>query len=303
MAEFTLPASILDAVSDPDARLRLAQAFAAAREAGALLLTMRPGLAPADRKGRVDLVTEADRASERLLLDRLATALPDDRLVGEEGASHGPRDARWRWYLDPVDGTTNYVTGLPHFAVSLGGLLDGVPAVGVVSAPALGTTWLAASGGGAWRVSHDLGGPAPVRLAVSPATDTADVLAATGFPYDRSRGLGRLLGQMERAALRCLCVRRLGSASLALALVADGVLGLYWESSLKPWDYAAGVVLVREAGGRVTDHAGRDETTRPADDGAGPLGPDLAASNGHLHRVLLEGIIAEPTPEPDGAAG
>jgi myo-inositol-1(or 4)-monophosphatase len=295
MAALDLPTSIADAVSDPEARLRLAVALAAAREAGALLIAMRPRLGPADRKGRVDLVTEADRASERLLLARLSAALPEDCLIGEEGASAGPPGARWRWYMDPVDGTTNFVTGLPHFAVSLGGLRDGVPTVGVVSAPALGTTWLAATGGGAWRLSHAPDGPAPVRLAVSPATSTFDVLAATGFPYDRSGGLAQLLAQTERAVLRCLCLRRLGSASLDLALVADGVLGLYWEAALKPWDYAAGVVLVREAGGRVTDHAGRDEAGRAGlGEATGPLGPDLAASNGHLHAVLLGEIIAAP---------
>jgi myo-inositol-1(or 4)-monophosphatase len=303
-----LPAEIAASLTDPEVARRLALAWSAAREAGALLVAMRPTLGPADRKGRVDLVTEADRASERLLMARLASALPEDRFIGEEGAAAGPAEARWCWYLDPVDGTTNFVTGLPHFAVSVGATRDGVPAVGVVSAPVLGATWLGGLAQGAWRVDHASGAAssdgatdAVRRLAVAPSTNPGDVLAATGFPYDRSRGLATLLGQMARAAARCLCLRRLGSASLDLALVADGVLGVYWEASLKPWDYVAGVVLVREAGGRVTDHAGRDEAARQADRAVGPgagrpcdgavLGPDLAASNGLLHAFLLDEVV------------
>ncbi len=258
---------------------RLERARAIASDAAALLLAARRGIGAAvTHKGAVDLVTEADRESERLVVTALAAACPEDRIVGEEGAAVGPADAPYTWYVDPLDGTTNYVAGLPHFAVSLGLAAGELPVLGVVDAPALGAVYFGAAGLGAFITEH---GAAPTPLRVHPATSLQETLAATGFPYDRAGRVDALLAPVGRALGRCLGVRRLGSAALDLAQVAAGAFGVYWERGLKPWDLVAGAALVAEAGGRVTDLSG----------GGRLLGGDIAASNGALHTALLDDIV------------
>lgn len=269
---------------------RRAIAEAIAREAADCLLGFRGRLTSVGWKGEVDLVTEADRTAERLILDALRRLLPEDRVVGEEGGLQGPPEAPFTWYVDPLDGTTNFVHGLPHFAASLGAAWSAGPdspppvlVVGALSAPALvgsredacGLTYSAARGLGATRNG--------LPIAVAPHTELGRALVATGFPYDRTHTAHALVGPLERALERCLCVRRLGSASLDLALVADGTFGAYWEPRLKPWDFAAGAVLVSEAGGRVTDLSG----------GQGMLASgDVLATNGLLHEAFLRDVFA-----------
>jgi len=255
---------------DPALVARLALARDVADAAGAVLERHRGRLREVTKKGDIDLVTEADRAAEAAVVTAIARAFPDDRLIAEEGAARGgARDDGFTWYVDPLDGTTNFVHGLPWFAVSIGVTFRGEPVVGVIHAPALRRTWTAARGQGAFADG--------VRLHVSDADTLRDALLATGFPYDRDRTAHALVGPVERALVAARGLRRMGAAALDLACVADGTFGGYWEPRLKPWDLAAGIVLVREAGGRVTDHAGGDTMLATG---------DVIASNGRLHDAL-----------------
>jgi myo-inositol-1(or 4)-monophosphatase len=263
-----------DVIADPtDVAARLALATSAARAAGQLLEAHRGHLREVVKKGEIDLVTEADRAAEAALIERIAAAFPGDAVCGEEGGEVVVAGARWVWYIDPLDGTTNFVHGLPWFAVSVGAVYLGQPTVGVIHAPALGHTWHGASGQGAYLDDRPLGVTATAAL--------KDALLATGFPYDRAQTARALVAPVVRALERARGLRRMGAAALDLAGVADGTFGGYWEPRLKPWDLAAGIALIREAGGRVTDFAGGDGMLASG---------DVIASNGVLHKALL-GIV------------
>ncbi|MCC6620050.1 MAG: inositol monophosphatase [Deltaproteobacteria bacterium] len=250
-------------------------ALVIAREAAALLQTYK--LAPdAHLKGVGDLVTAADKASEVHILGRLGALFPDDAVIAEEGGARERADAEWLWCVDPLDGTTNFVHGLPHYGVSIGALHRGVPTVGVIVAPELGPrVWVAGRGLGATVDGR------PIRVSANDRLDLA--LVATGHPYDRSWRAAEIIPAVGRALTHCLDVRRLGSAALDLAHVAQGTFGVFWEPRLKVWDLVAGVVLVEEAGGRVSDHAGGDGYL---DSG------DVVASNGVLHERFLRDVIA-----------
>ena len=254
-----------------DVAARLALALSAALAAGRLLETHRGRLQDVAKKGDVDLVTEADRGAEALIVEQITARFPADAVRGEEGGGVVADDADFAWLIDPLDGTTNYVHGLPWFAVSIGVLFRGVPVIGVIHAPALGRTWHGAAGQGAYCDNL------PLRVAATATLQ--DALLATGFPYDRAETAHALVAPVVRALERARGLRRMGAAALDLAGVADGTFAGYWEPRLKPWDLAAGVVLVREAGGRVTDFAG----------GEGMLASgDVVASNGRLHAALLD---------------
>jgi myo-inositol-1(or 4)-monophosphatase len=252
----------------------LAVARAVAGEAGALVRSGWRAAGSVNRKGPVDLVTEYDLRSEELVRDRLGRAFPDHGIVGEEGAASGA-GAELVWYVDPVDGTTNFAHGHPFFAVSIGLCQDGRPVVGVVLAPALGTEWCAARGLGATRDG------APCR--VSTAQILVESLAATSFPYDKPAGEKSNFRQFEAFYRRTRGVRRCGAAALDFAMTADGTYGFYWGYDLGPWDACAGALLVEEAGGRVTDVEGGE--LRP------PAGAVLA-TNGHMHAAALD-LLAE----------
>ncbi len=259
--------------------LRRTFAEAIAVEAAAILTRHRGLLTDVTWKGVLDLVTIADRESEAFVLGKLGEHFPHDRVIGEEGGGIGPADAEFVWYVDPLDGTTNFVHGLPHFAVSLGCAYRGELVVGVVHAPALalpnaanGITWSAAHGLGATRNGH--------AIAVNDHTTLRRTLVATGFGADRTN-TPTLAQRVGRALTHTLDIRRLGSAALDLCHVADGTFGAYWEGYLKPWDIAAGVVIVREAAGRVTDFAG----------GADMLGGELVATNGRLHAEFMTAVL------------
>ena len=261
-------------IADPtDVAARLALARSAARVAGRLLEAHRGHLREVVKKGEIDLVTEADRAAEAVLDERIAAAFPGDAVCGEEGGEVVVAGADWVWFIDPLDGTTNFVHGLPWFAVSVGAVYLGRPTVGVIHAPALGHTWHGASGQGAFLDDR------PLRVAAT--TAMKDALLATGFPYDRAQTASALAPPVVRALERARGLRRMGAAALDLAGVAGGTFAGYWEPRLKPWDLAAGVVLVREAGGRVTDFAGGDGMLTSG---------DIVASNGVLHAGLM-GVV------------
>ncbi len=240
-----------------------------ADEAAALVLAGWRTHVSVERKGAIDLVTRYDRESEALLRARFAERLAHFDVVAEESGGR-PSGARPVLWADPLDGTTNFAHGHPFFCVSLG-LVDGaVPLASAVSAPALGTRWRASRNGGAWRNES--------RCAVSSTDRLGDALLATGFAYDTPTRDDNNLREFCALTRRTRGVRRCGSAALDLALTADGTYDAYWEPRLKPWDIAAGTLLVLEAGGALSDLAGAPLDLR---DGS------LIASNGRLHDALL----------------
>jgi myo-inositol-1(or 4)-monophosphatase len=221
-------------------------------------------------KGEVDLVTEYDLRSEELLVGALQEAFPGEAILAEEGGASGSGEARW--VVDPLDGTTNYAHGLPLFSISIAWCLGDEAWLGVVLDPIRGELFRATRGGGAFLGER--------RLAVSAASGLDQALLVTGFPYDIRTNPENNLDHYARFALRSRGVRRLGSAALDLAYVASGRFDGYWELRLSPWDWAAGVLLVREAGGRVTRADGQpDIFRRPT---------SLLATNGRLHEAMLE---------------
>lgn len=221
------------------------------------------------KKGRIDLVTEYDLAAESLIRRELAASFPHHRIVAEEGAAEGEGEVVW--YVDPLDGTTNFAHGHPLFSVSIA-LFDGAEGlVGVIAAPALGVTWSAGRGLGAFRNGE------PCR--VSSTATLSEALCATGFPYDKWTNPDHNVAELDAFLTRTHGVRRGGSAALDLAMVADGTFDLYWEKQLSPWDMAAGAVLVQEAGGQLSDYDGS-----PGD----PRTGRLVASNGRVHAAALE---------------
>jgi len=226
-----------------------------AREAGDLLRGFYHGGVRTEYKGDVDLVTEADRASEKLIVQRLREQLPGHGVYGEEGA-RSALDAEFRWYIDPLDGTTNFAHGFPAFCVVLGcerrvaGLKadeDGQMVAGVVYDPLRDEMFAAARGQGA-RLNGQ-----PVH--VSKAKLLQESLIATGFPSQKRHESPNVHFYQE-FTLRSHGVRRAGSAALDLAYVACGRLDGYWEFKLNPWDTSAGFLLVEEAGGQVTHFDG-----------------------------------------------
>lgn len=228
------------------------------------------------KKGRIDLVTEYDLRSEDLVRDAITRAFPDHVFVGEEGdGREAATESGLTWYVDPLDGTTNFAHGHPFFCVSLA-LCDGPePLVGVVEAPALRVSWRGAQGLGATRNG------APCR--VGEAGSLGDALCATGFPYDRQTNDDDNLREYRTFLKRTRGIRRCGSAAIDLSMVADGTYDVYWEQRLSPWDLAAGACLVREAGGTLSDYDGNPPDVREG---------KLVATNGKLHAATLA-CIAE----------
>ncbi|MDQ4085254.1 MAG: inositol monophosphatase [Actinomycetota bacterium] len=222
----------------------LSLAVDTAHEAGALVARRRadaPVEVSATKSSPTDVVTASDTAAERLIRERLQAARPDDGFLGEEGG--GTRgQSRVRWVVDPIDGTVNYLYGIPAYAVSIAAEVDGILAVGVVHNPVSDETWTALAGAGAWLDDR------PVR--VGARTDPAQALVATGFSYDvhtraeQGRQVAWLLPRVRD-------IRRMGAASLDLCAVAGGRVDAYVEQGLKPWDLAAGSLVAREAGARV----------------------------------------------------
>jgi len=227
----------------------------------------------ATKSAEFDLVTELDRRSEALIVERLHQAFPDDAVIAEEGSGHGGTGACW--VVDPLDGTTNFAHGLPFFCIAMGRVVDGKVDLGVVHAPVLDLTFTATRGGGAFCNGK--------RLRVSDESELSRAMLATGFPSDRATSKENNFAQFTALKRRARAVRRYGSAALDQALVAAGTYDGYWEMKLHAWDLAAASLLVEEAGGRVTDWNG------------GPLDLErgaIVASNGRIHDVML-GVIAD----------
>ena len=248
-----------------------------AREAGALLRDHFERGVETEYKGDVDLVTVADRSSEKLIRTRLSEAFPDHGIYGEEGTRER-LDGEYRWYVDPLDGTTNFAHGFPQFCVSMGlerrpaGTKpedDGTLVAAVIYDPMRDELFTAERGQGA-----ALNGK-PIH--VSNVAELAEALLATGFP-SRKRHTSPNIHFYHEFTLRSHGVRRAGSAALDLAYVACGRMEAFWEFNLNPWDTAAGILLIEEAGGRVTDFSGAP--VRLASD-------EVLASNGLIHEELV----------------
>jgi myo-inositol-1(or 4)-monophosphatase len=240
-----------------------------AHEAGRLLAEFYRLRVGFELKGDFDLVTEADRASERLVVERILAHYPDHSIVAEEGSGkEGPSD--YRWYVDPLDGTTNFAHGYPAFNVTLA-LAHGEEMIaGVVYDPLRDEMFATEKGSGAYLNDH--------KIHVSAAKRLADSLVSTGFP-SRKRSQNVNIHFYHQLAMSTHGVRRGGSAALDLAYVACGRLEGFWEFGLKPWDCAAGTLLVSEAGGMVTDMRGKPHHLKSA---------DLLVDNGLIHHEMLE---------------
>ncbi len=243
-------------------------AIQAAREAGTILREDHGRPKRVDYKGEVDLVTESDRRSEAAVVARLRQHFPDHAIVAEEGGGRAADGAKYCWHVDPLDGTTNFAHGYPCFAVSIGLVENGEPIVGVVLNPVYNELFFAARGEGAYLNEQ------PIR--VSSVDKVSRSLVATGFPTHQRKKSSNINYYWE-FTLRSHGVRRDGAAALDLCAVACGRFDGFWEFGLKSWDTAAGMVLVCEAGGTVTDFDGHPY--RPGD-------RRLIASNGRIHEEM-----------------
>jgi len=229
-------------------------ALAAAEEAGQLLLSYFGTLDPSEveEKSKNDVVSRADKESEELIRRRLLGAFPQDRFLGEEGGDSGSRSAEApTWIVDPLDGTANFVRGFPHWAVSIGrtaGGPRGELVLGVVWDPVKRDLFAADKGGGAFRNGKRISAPA--------RDDLGTAAIATGFPFRQQKKIDLYLKLFREVFLNCRSLRRAGSAALDLAYTSAGVFDGFFEFGLSAWDTAAGAVLVREAGGVVTDFDG-----------------------------------------------
>jgi myo-inositol-1(or 4)-monophosphatase len=256
-----------------------------AREAGALLTNYFERRVAFETKGEFDLVTEADRASERLVVERLRSHFPAHAIMAEEGGGH-ESSSEYRWFVDPLDGTTNFAHSFPVYNVTLGLERAGEMIAGVVYDPTRQEMFTAERGAGAYLNNR--------RIHVSAIKRLSDSLASTGFP-SRKRHHNVNIHFYYQLAMASHGVRRTGAAAIDLAYVACGRLDFFWEFGLKPWDVAAGSLLVAEAGGRVSDMRGAAHSVTASD--------DVLADNGALHDEVLgmfsqifHGHLPEPLP-------
>ncbi len=254
----------------------LAVAGEAAELAGRILLARwrdRPGL-QVDHKAEFDFVTEVDRQSEQIIVSHLHRHFPRHKILAEEGGSSGG-DGEIEWIIDPLDGTTNFIHGVPCFAVSIAARRRGEILAGVVFDPLRQEKFTAVRGGGAFRNG--------VRLQVSASRLLQECLIATGFPFRLKHLANSYLRIFQAFFAQVRDLRRMGAASLDLALVAAGVFDGFWEYDLNPWDFAAGSLLVEEAGGKISGFTPQENFWESG---------NIVASNGHIH-ALMQALLAE----------
>ena len=251
-------------------------AIQTARDAGRLLAERFGRKIEISNKSEIDLVTESDLASERLIIDRIKTYYPRHSILAEESGASEPVDhgalADWRWIIDPLDGTTNYAHGYPCFCVSIGLALKGRLEVGVVYDPIRDEMFAAERGRGA-----SLNGR---RISVSRTMNLSAALLCTGFPYD-VRERSEFARHFSNFIMVAQGVRRDGAAALDLAYVAAGRFDGFWELHLQPWDMSAGALIVQEAGGTTTDASGGAFSSRRG---------EIIASNGRVHAQMVDVI-------------
>ncbi|HSR54027.1 MAG TPA: inositol monophosphatase family protein [Acidobacteriota bacterium] len=252
---------------------RMPVAQEAARQAGKLLFENLRGDFKVAKKGPIDLVTEMDLAAEKLIVETIGESFPDDEVLAEErGLELG--EARRRWIIDPLDGTTNYAHGYRFFCVSIAFEQDGRVELGAVYDPVTDEMYTARRGGGAYLNGQ--------KLRVSATESLEDALLCTGFPYDKQM-MSQGVDFFKRLLFCARAVRRDGSAALDLCYVAAGRFEGFWEKGLQAWDVAAGQLIVSEAGGRVTGIEEEDFSV---------YGRQIVASNGRIHQDLLQHLQA-----------
>jgi len=246
-------------------------ALHSARSAATLALKGWRTQPQSTQKGRADLVTQFDLDSEALLRQELSrcSSFP---VVGEERGGERPGSPLTPvWYVDPIDGTTNFVHGHPFWCVSVGLAQDGRPVLGAVVAPSLGLEWTGIAGDSARRNGQV--------CRVSEVAEFQDALLATGFPYDRHTNPDNNFDAFVAIKKKCQAVRRCGSAAIDLCFVADGTYDGYWEQKVKAWDVAGGSAIVQAGGGRVSDYTGRVHDV---------TGGFVVATNGRIHEKLIQ---------------
>lgn len=252
-------------------------ALAAAHSGGEILRTFYGKLDDVKKKGPVDLVTEADVRSEEAIIQTIGSVFPDHGILAEEGGRYQGEGA-FTWVIDPLDGTTNFAHGIPMVAVSIACCCDGQPVVAAVLNPIVGELFTATRSSGAWLNGRP--------ISVSTAAKLDDSLLVTGFPYNFREISDPLIRRFRTLMLACRGVRRLGAAAIDLCYVATGRFDGFWEQNLKPWDTAAGLLIVQEAGGRVTNFA-NEAFTIDSD--------QILASNGRIHNQMLAKIQLKET--------
>ena len=224
-------------------------AVKAAERAAQVLLDYFGRIKEVEQKAKNDFVTEADKLSEMIIIKTIREHFPQHTIIAEESGGSAGSSPDWKWYIDPLDGTKNFIHGLPVFCISIGVEYRGEIVAGVVNAPLLEEVFVAEKGGGAYCNGQ--------RLKVSDRS-FSEALIATGFPFRGKEHLDRYLNCFKEVFLRVSGLRRCGSAAIDLAYTAKGVFDGFWEMALNPWDVAAGVILIREAGGVVSDFKGEE---------------------------------------------
>jgi len=251
-------------------------AIQTARDAGRILADRFGRNVKISNKSEIDLVTESDLASEKVIIDRIKTHYPRHSILAEESGASNPddRESGWRWIIDPLDGTTNYAHGYPCFCVSIALAYQGRMEIGVVYDPIRDEMFAAERGQGASLNSR--------RISVSGTMNLSAALLCTGFPYD-VRERNEFARHFANFIMKAQGVRRDGAAALDLAYVAAGRFDGFWEEGLKPWDVAAGALIIEEAGGRVSKYRGE-----PLD----IYSPPIVASNGLIHDQMREVLLS-----------
>ena len=250
----------------------------AVRQAGHVLIRMlrRMESLPVTEKDHNDFVTEADLAAERAIIEEIRRMHPDHGFLAEESGETG--DQTTRWIIDPLDGTKNFIMGIPHFAVSLALEINNVIEHGIVYDPLREELFTASRGGGAYLNDH--------RIRVGNRRALAGAMLGTGFPFREKQHLPAYLNMFSALFDDASDVRRAGSAALDLAYVAAGRLDGFWEIGLKPWDMAAGALLIQEAGGTCFDFSGRDGFLETGNIIAGNLKVAVA-----MHRTIAAHLV------------
>lgn len=247
-----------------------------AHDAGKLALEYQANGFKTESKGGVDIVTEADKACEALILKTIQGNFPDHAILTEESGLIGDPKAEYKWIIDPIDGTVNFAHGLPFYCVSIAVVHRGLPIIGVVEAPALKEVFWAQKGKGAFM------GNKPLR--VSRVSDMKNAIIGMGYPYERESETTQVSYKLAAEThQKARGLRRLGAAALEGAYIADGRLDTFFHYKLKPWDFAAAKIILEEAGGMMTDMDGNTLT---------PKNGRVLASNGLLHQEMVNLIKA-----------
>jgi myo-inositol-1(or 4)-monophosphatase len=245
-------------------------ALEAAEKAGRMLKENQDKAMELEFKGEIDIVTPMDKKSEKIIIEHISGHFPSHSIIAEEGTGD-ERSNKYIWYIDPLDGTVNYAHHIPWYAISIGLFVDDEPVAGVIHNPATGDMFYGENGEGAYFNGK--------RMKVTDRKEMIKSILCSGFPYYVSHAADRIVNNLKSLLVKSQGVRRFGAAALDLAFVAAGKYDGYWEEGLKPWDTAAGILLVTEAGGKVTDYWNKKFNI---------FGKTIVASNGLIHDEMIE---------------